>query len=88
MLWEAKATWCAIRCAAMEGYSNIILEGDALNVIDPLKSVDSVPHWSFKSISDDIMYLFKSFVNVSFSFVNREGNFPAHLLAQWVAFVS
>ena len=88
LLGEAKVVWCAIKFIAMEGYRNIILEGDALNVIDPLKSVDSVPHWSFKSISDDIMYLSKSFVNVSFSFVNREGNFPAHLLAQWVAFVS
>ena len=46
LLGEAKATWCAIKCAAMEGYRNIILEGDALNVIDPLKNVDYVPHWS------------------------------------------
>ena len=29
-----------------------------------------------------------SFVNVSFSFVNREGNVLAHLLAQWATFVS
>ena len=43
LLGEAKATWCAIKCAAMEGYRNIILEGDALNVIDPLKNVDFVP---------------------------------------------
>jgi len=40
LLGEAKATWCA----AMRGYSNIILEGDALNVIEPLKNVDFVPH--------------------------------------------
>ena len=54
LLGEAKAAWCAIKCAAMEGYRNIILEGDALNVIDPLKNVDYVPHWSIKSIYDDI----------------------------------
>ena len=88
MLGEAKAAWCAIKCVAMEGYRNIILEGDALNVIDPSKNVDYVPHWSIKSIYDDILYLSKSFVNVSFSFVNREGNVLAHLLAQWAAFVS
>ena len=87
LLGEAKAAWWAIKCAAMEGYRNIILEGDALNVIDHLKNVDYVPHWSIKSIYD-ILYLSKSFVNVSFSFVNREGNVPAHLLAQWAAFVS
>ena len=43
LLGEAKVVWCAIKFVAMEGYRNIILEGDALNVIDPLKSVDSVP---------------------------------------------
>ena len=82
MLGGAKAAWWAIKCAALEGYRNIILEGDAINVIDPLKNVDSVPHCSIKSISDDILYLSKSFVNVSFSFVNRESNVPAHLLVQ------
>ena len=66
----------------MEGYSNLILEGDALNLIDPLKNVDYVPHCSIKSISDDILYLSKSFVNFFFSFANRKGNVPAHLLAQ------
>ena len=40
LLGEAKAPWCA----AMKGYSNIILDGDALNVIEPLKNVDFVPH--------------------------------------------
>ncbi|KAL0003165.1 hypothetical protein SO802_016946 [Lithocarpus litseifolius] len=43
LLGEAKAAWWAIKCAAMEGYRNIILEGDALNVIDPLKNANYVP---------------------------------------------
>ena len=83
LIGEAKVAWCAIKCVVMEGYRNIILEGDAINVINPLKNVDSVPHWSIKSISDDILYLSKSSVNVFFfSFVNRESNVLAHLLAQ------
>ncbi|KAL0007736.1 hypothetical protein SO802_009238 [Lithocarpus litseifolius] len=44
LLGEAKAAWWAIKCAAMEGYRNIILEGDALNVINPLKNANYVPH--------------------------------------------
>ena len=80
MLAEAKAAWCAIKCAAMESYRNIIFDGDALNVIDPLKGVDYVPHWSIKSISDDILYLSKSFVNVSFSFESWSGLVPISIL--------
>ena len=54
LIGEAKVARCAIKCVAMESYRNIIFEGDALNVIDPLKNVDYVPHWSIKSIYDDI----------------------------------
>ena len=38
-----------------------------------------------KAIVEDILNLAKSFVNVNFSFVYREGNMSAHLLAQWAA---
>ena len=29
LLGEARATWCAMRCAMNEGFKNIILKGDA-----------------------------------------------------------
>ena len=41
---EARAAWSAIRLAASEGYENIILEGDAWNVIEPIRNVDVDPH--------------------------------------------
>ena len=85
---EAKATWLAIKKVADEGFKRIILEGDALNVIEPLKNKAAISHWRIKVVLDDILFLFKSFNNVSFSFICREGNVTAHLLAQWATLLN
>ena len=88
LVGEARAAWSAIRLVASEGYENIILDGDAWNVIKPIRNADVDPHWSIKSLCDDILYFVKYFNNVKFSFVCREGNVSAHLLAHWAALVS
>ena len=88
LLGEVRVAWCAMRCAMNEGFKNIILEGDAWNVIEPLKKSDVTPHWSIKSIFEDILYFANCFSNVEFSFVHRKGNVFAHLLAQWAALVN
>ena len=44
LLGEARAAWFSMRCAVNEGFQNIILEGDAWNVIEPLKKSDVTPH--------------------------------------------
>ena len=71
-----------------EGFQNIILEGDAWNVIESLKKSDVTPHWSIRSILDDILFFVHRFSNVEFSFVHRMGNVSAHLLTQWAALVN
>ena len=81
LLGEARVAWCAMRCAMNEGFKNIILEGDAWNVIEPLKKSDVAPHWSIRSIFENILYFANCFSNVEFSFVHRKGNISAHLLA-------
>ena len=53
-----------------------------------MKNIDFIPQWSIKLISNYILYLAKSLVNVSFPFVNIEGNVLTYLPAQWTAFVS
>ena len=53
-----------------------------------MKNVDFIPQWSIKLISNYILYLAKSLVNVSFPFVNIELNVLTYLPAQWTAFVS
>ena len=88
LLGEVRAAWFAMRCAMNEGFQNIILEGDAWNVIEPLKKSDVTPHWSIRSILDDILFFVHRFSNVEFSFVHRMGNVFAHLLAQWAALVN
>ena len=88
LLGEARAAWYAMRCAMNEGFQNIILEGDARNVIEPLKKSDVTSHWSIRSILEDILFFANCFSNVDFSFVHRKSNVSAHLLAQWAALVS
>ena len=88
LVGEPKAAWSAMMLVASEGYENIILEGDAWNVIEPIRNADVDPHWSIKSLCDDILYFVKYFNNVKFSFVCREGNVSANLLIQWVALVN
>ena len=42
--------------------------------------------WSIDVIVNDILTTINIFEDVSFSFVRREGNSSAHLLAFWAAF--
>ena len=79
---EVRAAWYAMRCAMNEGFQNIILEGDAWNVIEPLKKSDVTSHWSIRSILEDILFFANCFSDVDFSFVHRKDNVSAHLLAQ------
>ena len=72
LMGEAKAAWIAIKKAAEEEFERIILEGDQLNAIERLRNKLAASHWSIKAVMEDSLYLAKSFVNVSFSFVLRE----------------
>ena len=44
LMGEAKATLCAIKRAIENGFSKIIVEGDAWNVIDPLSNTRMTSH--------------------------------------------
>ena len=44
LMGEAKATLCAIKRAIENGFSKIIVEGDAWNVIDPLSNTGMTSH--------------------------------------------
>ena len=79
---------CAVKRAIENGFSKIIVEGDAWNVIDPLSNTGNGPHWSIVEVVTDILDFVKCFDAILFSFVYREGNVPTHLLAQWAAFVN
>lgn len=87
LLGEAKAALRAVKRAVLEGYFNIMIDGDAWNVIEPLSKSDVAPYQSIRVIIDDISCLCNTFVNVSFSFVYRADNVPTRLLAQWASLV-
>ena len=40
---EAREAWSAIRLATSEGYENIMLEGDAWNIIEPIRNANVDP---------------------------------------------
>ena len=40
---EAREVWSVIRLATSEGYENIILEGDAWNIIEPIRNANVDP---------------------------------------------
>ena len=51
------AAFYAISCSVDMGYPHIILEGDAANVLSPLKDPIVLPTW----IIEDILLLLKNF---------------------------
>ena len=75
LLGEAKEAWLAKKKAANEGFKRI-------------KNKEAVSHWRIKAVLEDILFLVKSFDNVSFSFTYGDGNVTAHLLAQWAIFLN
>ena len=88
LIGEASAALLAIQKAADAGFKKVVIEGDAWNVIEPLRNQVAAPHWSIKIVVEDILFLAKGFDNVKFSFVGREGNEAAHLLAGWAALLN
>ncbi|KAK9985205.1 hypothetical protein SO802_034730 [Lithocarpus litseifolius] len=86
-LWgEAKATYAAVNKAVKAGLKRVIIKSDAWNVIAPLKDKKSLSEWTIHVILLNILALCNLFDDVSVSFVKREGNSSAHLLALWATF--
>ena len=62
------------------------MEGDALNIIEPLRNKKQNSYTGelkFKAVLEDVLFLAKSFDNVSFSFICKERNLTVHLIARW-----
>ncbi|KAL2939333.1 hypothetical protein RDABS01_000165 [Bienertia sinuspersici] len=79
---EARAALEAIETARREGCTKIILEGDALVVIQALQQ-HTMRGGPVQLMVEDSIALCKNFESVSFSFCLRECNQAAHRLAKW-----
>ena len=77
---EAKAAFMGLQAAKEQGYRNVILESDSLQVVQALqKGVGGSS--DFHLVLDDIFALIPEFESVKFSCVKRAGNSVAHALA-------
>ncbi len=83
-IWgEARAALFALSKTVEFEFSNIILEGDAANVLNPLKENGEKPYWVISSIIEDIKILLRRFNCWSISLISRDVNSFAHNLAAW-----
>ncbi|KAM2925613.1 hypothetical protein FF1_043106 [Malus domestica] len=64
------------------GFDNVIIEYDALVIIQMLKK-ESTPNYSIECILGDIELLVQRLTSVTFSFVPRESNRAAHLVMKF-----
>ncbi|XP_074313416.1 uncharacterized protein LOC141648587 [Silene latifolia] len=77
---EAEAIFIGMKEARSRGHARIIVESDCLAVIKDLQDKKKGRADIFR-IYDDILSLCNSFTSVVFSFVRRESNCVAHLVA-------
>ena len=78
---EAKAMEAAVIFARDVGIQNIIFEGDSLQVYNCLHGTSKAPP-AVANVLNGILFHLQSFRSFDFSHIRREGNKPAHILAQ------
>ena len=71
LVGEVKIALFTIKKDIEHGFSKIIMEGDAWNVIDPLSNAGKTLHWSIVGVVTDILDFVKCFDAILFSFVYK-----------------
>ena len=69
--------------AANLDVDSISIESDSKTCIDALRCPNQEAPWRIKTICSDVLALNLNFSNCSFSWVAREANVAAHVLAKW-----
>ena len=80
---EAASVLWAINLASAEGWMRIITEGDSKICFDALSAKDSLPPWNISNIVNDVLFVSKLFISVSFVWVRRVCNMAAHEAAKF-----
>jgi hypothetical protein len=78
---EALAARRAVEFSRTLGVGELILEGDALQIVEALQSEDG-GRSLYGVIIEDALQIMQSFLNCKVSFIHREGNEEAHKLAK------
>ena len=69
--------------AANLDVDSIFIESDLKTCIDALRCPNQEAPWRIETICNDVLALKLNFSNCSFSWVAREANVAAHVLAKW-----
>ena len=80
---EAEAIIWALNLAANLDVDSISIESDSKSCIDALRCPNQDVPWRIKTICSDVLALKLNFTNCRFSWVAREANVVAHVLAKW-----
>ena len=80
---EVEAIFWALNLAANLDVVSISIESDSKSYIDALRCPNRDVPWRIKTICSDVLALELNFSNCSFSWVAREANVAAHVLAKW-----
>ena len=80
---EAEAIIWALNLAANLDVDSISIESDSKSCIDALRCPNQDVPWRIKTICSDVLALKLNFTNCRFSWVAREANVAAHVLAKW-----
>ncbi|KAK9265588.1 hypothetical protein L1049_001695 [Liquidambar formosana] len=83
---EAKAACLALANTRTLGLHNIILEGDAAEVLEQISNWDSIPSWSINPLVCDARSSLRNFSFWSVNCISQLANKAAHALTQWAAF--
>ena len=80
---EAGSIIWALNLAANLDVDSISIESDSKSCIDALRCPNQDVPWRIKTICSDVLALKLNFTNCRFSWVAREANVAAHVLAKW-----
>ena len=78
---EAKAMEVAVQFALDVGVRDVTFEGDSLSICNALRGRSELSS-SVQNIIFGLSHLVRNFRSYGFSHIKRQGNIPAHLLAQ------
>ena len=79
---EAAAVLWAVNLALAEGWTKVMIEGDAKECFDALSDPSLHPSWVISNFVCDILAFSRAFCSVSFVWVRRVCNSAAHCAAK------
>ncbi|XP_021749725.1 uncharacterized protein LOC110715453 [Chenopodium quinoa] len=85
LIAESKAALFGLRKVRDQGYNDVILEADCLQLVSKIKK-NTFSLASVDCVLEDIIAVSSNFSSIFWSHVKREGNFVAHHLAKLVSY--